>query len=93
MRKTNYKLETMTGINLNTASHIVYEIGDIHRFSNPNKLARFAGIAPVLFSSAGKGKEQRSSQGNRILNSILYFLSVQLVSSRGNKPRNPIFHE
>ncbi|EGO61777.1 transposase, partial [Acetonema longum] len=76
---TGYKLDTMPGINLNTASHIISEIGDINRFPTSDKLARFAGIAPVLFSSAGKGKEQRSRQGNRVLHGIFYFLAVQLV--------------
>lgn len=92
MPQTGYKLETMPGINLNTASHIVSEIGEINRFSNADKLARFAGVAPVHFSSAGKGKEKRSKQGSRLLNATLYFLAVQLVSVRGGKPRNPEFH-
>lgn len=91
--QTGYKLETMPGINLNTASHVISEIGDITRFSSADKLARFAGIAPVLFSSAGKGKEQRSKQGNRVLNAILYFLAVQMVSTRGQKQRNKDFYE
>jgi len=91
--QTGYKLESMPGINLNTASHIISEIGDINRFPNADKLARFAGIAPVLFSSAGKGKEQRSKQGNRVLNAILYFLAVQLVSARGGTPRNKQCYE
>jgi len=91
--QTGYKLDTMPGINVNTASHIVSEIGDISRFSNADKLARFAGVAPVLFSSAGKGKEKRSKQGSRTLNALLYFLAVQLISARGGKPRNPFFHE
>lgn len=90
--QTGYKLETMPGINLTTASRIISEIGDINRFPNADKLARFAGVAPVLFSSAGKGKEQRSKQGNRVLNAILYFLAVQLLSVRGGKPRNPQFY-
>jgi len=92
MPQTGYKLETMPGINLNTASHIVSEVGEINRFSNADKLARFAGVAPVHFSSAGKGKEKRSKQGSRLLNATLYFLAVQLVSVRGGKPRNPEFH-
>jgi len=91
--QTGYKLETMPGINLNTASRIISEIGDIHRFSNADKLARFAGVAPIHFSSAGKGKEQRSKQGNRILNATLYFLAVQLISVRGEKQRNPEFYK
>ncbi|EGO61857.1 transposase, partial [Acetonema longum] len=91
---TGYKLDTVPGINLNTASHIISEIGDINRFPNSDKLARFTGIAPVLFSSAGKGKEQRSRQGNRVLHGIFYFLAVQLVQvSKGGKPRHPVFHD
>jgi len=93
MAQTGYNLESMPGISLNTASHIVSEIGDINRFSNADKLARFAGVAPVSFSSAGKGKEQRSRQGNRVLNAILYFLAVQLIWSKGGRPRNPMFYE
>ena len=52
------------------AAGIISEIGNIERFSNSDKLARFSGVAPVNFSSAGKGKDQRSRQGNRVLNAI-----------------------
>jgi transposase len=92
---TGYKLDTMPGINLNTASHIISEIGDIERFPSSDKLARFCGTAPVLFSSAGKGKEQRSRQGNRRLNAILYFLAIQQVHihSITKKARNPVFRD
>lgn len=72
MKQLGFQLETMPGIDLVTASALVAEIGDIHRFSFPDKLARFAGIAPVKFSSGGKGKEQKSKQGNRTLHGIFY---------------------
>ncbi|WP_313182228.1 transposase [Lacrimispora sp.] len=49
---------------LTLASKLIAKIGDIQRFSNAEKLARFAGVEPVKFSSAGKGKEQSSRQGN-----------------------------
>ena len=62
---TGYKLNTMPGINLITAAGIISEIGNIERFPNTDKLAQFIGVAPVNFSSAGKGKDQRSRQGNR----------------------------
>jgi transposase len=68
LAKTDYKLESMDGINIVTAAELVAEIGDIWRFSNADKLPRFAGIAPVRFSSGGKGKDQASGQGNRVLN-------------------------
>jgi transposase len=91
---TGYKLETMPGINLITAARLASEIGDIGRFPNADKLARFSGIAPVWFKSAGNGKEQRSRQGNRVLHGVFYFLAVQLIQvSKGGKPRHPVFHE
>ncbi|OEF99134.1 IS110 family transposase [Vulcanibacillus modesticaldus] len=86
MDKLDYKLDTMPGIDLVTASALVAEIGDIRRFPNPDKLARFAGIAPVNFSSGGKGKDKKSKQGNRTLHGLFYFLAVQQVQiSKGSK--------
>ncbi|WP_349772581.1 transposase [Lacrimispora xylanisolvens] len=52
----------MPGIGTSIASKLIAEIGDIRRFPSTDKLARFAGVAPVKFSSAGKGKEQSSRQ-------------------------------
>jgi len=46
----------MLGVGIITAAQLLSEIGNINRFPNADKLARFAGIAPVLFSSAEKGK-------------------------------------
>jgi transposase len=93
--KLDYKLESLTGIATVTASQIIAEIGDINRFKNADKLARYAGIAPVNFSSAGKGKDKKSKQGNRTLNGVLYFLAMQQVQlTKGTKqPRNPILYE
>jgi transposase len=95
MKLFDCKLTTIQGVDTVTAAKLLAEIGDINRFSNADKLARFAGIAPVKFSSAGKGKEEKSKQGNRTLHGIFYFMAVQMVqTSRGsNIPRNPVFHE
>lgn len=88
-----YRLETMPGIDTVTACALVSQIGDISRFPSADKLARFAGIAPIKFSSAGKGKDQKSKQGNRELHGIFYFLAIQQVQvSKGSGiPRNPVF--
>ena len=67
----DYKLTTIPGVNIATASKLIAEIGDIRRFLNADKLARYAGIAPIKFSSAGKGKEESSRQGNRQLHGLL----------------------
>ncbi len=87
-------LMTMPGIDMITAAKILSEIGDINRFSNANKLAKFAGIAPVNFSSAGKGKDMCPKQGNRRLQAIFYFLAIQMIQiSINGTPRNRIFRE
>ncbi|MFA1808105.1 IS110 family transposase [Bacillus anthracis] len=90
----DYQLETMPGIELVTASALIAEIGDVRRFPNANKLARFVGIAPVYFGSGGKGKTHKSKQGNRALHALFYNLAVQQVQvAKGSKlPRNPVFH-
>ncbi len=96
LAQTDYKLESMDGISTVTAAELVAEVGDIRRFSNADKLARFAGIAPVRFSSGGKGKDQASGQGNRVLNAIFHNLAVQQIQvAKGDnkKQRNPVFYE
>lgn len=95
MKLFHCTLTTIQGVDTITAAKLLSEIGDINRFPNADKLARFAGIAPVKFSSAGKGKEEKSKQGNRTLHGIFYFMAVQMVqTSRGsNIPRNPVFYE
>ena len=87
-----FTLTTIQGVNITTAVKMLAEIGDINRFSNASKLAQFAGIAPLRLSSADKGVDKATKQGNRRLQAILYFLAVQMiqVSSKG-KPRNPAF--
>jgi len=49
-------------------------LGNIKRFPNANKLAKFVGIAPINFSSAGKGKNMTPKQGNRKLQAIFFYL-------------------
>lgn len=91
----DYKLETLTGVGTVTAAQLIAEIGDINRFKSAEKLAQYSGIAPVKHSSAGKGKDKKSKQGNRNLNGVLYFLAMQQIqiSKKSKMPRNPILYE
>lgn len=86
-------LNTIPGVSDTTIAKLLSEIGDIRRFPNANKLANFAGIAPVKFSSSGKGDDKPSKQGNRKLQGTIYFLAIQMIqlSSKG-LPRNPAFY-
>lgn len=86
-------LNTIPGVSDTTVAKLLSEIGDIRRFPNADKVANFAGIAPVNFSSAGKGDDKHSKQGNRRLQGTIYFLAIQMIqlSSKG-LPRNPAFY-
>lgn len=94
MKKLGFQLETMTGIDLVTAAELVAEIGDIHRFSSPDKLARFAGIAPITVGSGNKHRNYKSKQGNRELHDTIKALAIrQIAVTRTKKePRNPYFY-
>ncbi|KAF1083696.1 Transposase IS116/IS110/IS902 family protein [Sporotomaculum syntrophicum] len=80
LRYFDCKLTTIPGVSIATASKLIAEIGDIRRFPSADKLARYAGIAPIKFSSGGKGKEQSSKQGNRELHGLFYFLAFSMVT-------------
>nr|WP_246096434.1 transposase [Paenibacillus sinopodophylli] len=94
MKQLGFQLETMTGIDLVTAAELVAEIGDIYRFATADKLAMFAGIAPILRGSGNKVGYYKNKQGNRELHGIIKALAIrQIAVTRGKKePRNPYFH-
>lgn len=94
MKQLGFQLETMTGIDLVTAAELVAEIGDIHRFSTPDKLARFAGVAPIAVGSGNKHRHYKSKQGNRELHDTLKALAIRQIAVTRTKrePRNPYFY-
>lgn len=94
IQKLGMQLETMPGIDTVTASALIAEIGDIHRFTNSDKLARYSGIAPIKMGSGGKETMKKTKQGNRKLYDVFYNLAVQQVQvSKGSKiPRNSVFY-
>lgn len=89
------KLETMPGISFVTAAALIAEVGDINRFTSAAKLAKYAGIAPVQYSSGQSDLNFSNRRGDRNLNQILFFLAVSQCNDHGVKggPVNPIFAE
>lgn len=94
MKQLGFQLESMTGIDVVTAAQLVAEIGDIHRFSSSDKLARFAGIAPVTVGSGNKSRNYKSKQGNRELHDIIKSLAIRQIGVTRTKrePKNAFFH-
>lgn len=88
------KLETMPGINIVNAASLIAEIGDINRFASAAKLAKYAGVSPVTYSSGQSDLNFSNRRGDRNLHQILYLLAITLCNnnSRGGSP-NPIFAE
>jgi transposase len=89
------KLQSIRGINTIHAAALLAEIGDITNFKSPSKLARYAGIAPVTFSSGKTMLQFANERGNRRLNSIFFLIAVTLcnVTGRHQKLMNPIFYK
>lgn len=93
--KIGYKLHTLVGLSKVTAACMVAEIGNIKHFKNASQLARYAGIAPIEFSSGNSTKFVNNKYGNRRLNSMIYFQAVRNICPGKTKvtPPNAIFLE
>jgi transposase len=64
-------LQTIPGIGFIIALTLYAEICDIRRFSNPEKLAHYAGLVPRVRQSGGHTKYGRETTGNRWLKWVL----------------------
>ena len=63
MKFNDSVIMTIPGIGYINGGMILGEIGDIHRFSNPNKLLAFAGLDPSVYQSGNfQAKPTRMSQ-------------------------------
>ena len=91
----DYKLTSMKGLKTVIACKLIAEIGDIRRFDSPAKLARYAGVAPVTYSSGKSDLQFANERGNRELNQIFFGLAINLVKTAGlnNKVINHYFHQ
>ena len=83
MKFNNSVIITTPGISYINGRMILGEIGDIHRFSNLNKLLAFAGLDPSVYQSSNfQAKTTRmSKRGSR-------FLRYALVNAAWNVVRN-----
>jgi len=91
----DYPLTSMKGISTVMAARLISCIGDIKKFPTPGKLSRYAGVAPITYSSGKKDVRYSNQRGNRELNSLFYHLSVLVTMKAGrhNKIINPILYD
>jgi len=78
LAKFQTSLTTINGIGPTLAATFVAEIGDVNRFSSPDKLAAFAGIDPTVKQSGefNGTKCHMSKRGSPYLRRALYLASV-----------------
>lgn len=78
------RLVKIPGIGIFSALVILAEIGDIHRFDSPKKLASYSGLVPGIYQSAstrhGRGITR---QGSRYLRWILVEASQMIIRHPG----------
>jgi len=85
----------MRGIDTITAASLIAEIGDISRFANSAKLAKYSGIAPITYASGKSDVKFSNERGNRTLNAIFFRLAVRVTMTAGKNKKiiNPFFYD
>ena len=69
MKFNDSVIMTIPGIGYINGGMILGEIGNIHHFSNPNKLLAFADLAPTVYQSGNHTakRTRMSKRGSRVL--------------------------
>jgi transposase len=79
-------LSSMPGIGPRTGSRILAEIGDGSRFANGDKLASYAGLAPVTRQSGTSiNGESKSRRGNHRLKNAMFLAAFASLRSPDSK--------
>ena len=93
--KIGAKLHTYPCLDKITSAYILAEIGNVNRFLDSGKLAKYAGIAPIDKSSGNVDKSLKNEYGNRELNCYIYQLACRslLTGKNRDNPYNAVFYE
>ena len=83
MKFNNSVIMTIPGISYINGGMILGEIGNIHRFSNPNKLLAFAGLDPTVYQSGNytAKRTRMSKRGSRVLRYALVNAAHNVVKN------------
>ena len=83
MKFNDSVIMTIPGIGYINGGMILGEIGDIHRFSNPNKLLAYAGLGPSVYQSGNyqAKKTRMSKRGSKVLRYALVNAAHNVVKN------------
>ena len=87
--QNNSPILTIPGISHFSGTSILAELGDIHNFSNPKQIIKFAGVAPIHYESSQFNAEHTaiSKKGSRYLRKTLYQIILPVIRY------NPVFRD
>ena len=83
MKFNDSVIMTIPGIGYINGGMILGEVGDVHRFSNPNKLLAFAGLDPSVYQSGNfqARRTKMSKRGSRVLRYALINAAHNVVKN------------
>ena len=83
MKYNDSVIMTIPGIGYINGGMILGEIGDIHRFSSPNKLLAYAGLDPSVYQSGNfqAMKTRMSKRGSKVLRYALINAAHNVVKT------------
>ena len=83
MKFNDSVIMTIPGIGYINGGMILGEIGDIHRFSSPNKLLAYAGLDPSVYQSGNfqAKKTRMSKRGSKVLRYALVNAALNVVKN------------
>ena len=83
MKFNDSVINTIPGIGYINGGMILGEIGDIHRFSSPNKLLAYAGLDPSVYQSGNfqAKKTRMSKRGSKVLRYALVNAAHNVVKN------------
>lgn len=87
--QNNSPILTIPGISHFSGTSILAELGDIHNYSKPSQIIKFAGVAPLTYESSQFTAQHTAitKKGNKYLRKTLYQIITPVIQC------NPVFKE
>lgn len=87
--QNNSPILTIPGISHFSGTSILAELGDIHNYSKPSQIIKFAGVAPLTYESSQFTAQHTAitKKGNKYLRKTLYQIITPVIQY------NPVFKE
>ena len=87
VRASRTSVTDLYGVGPILAAALIGYTGDVHRFSNRDQFASYAGVAPIEHSSGGRVVHRLSRRGNRQLNHAIHIVAICQIRQKDSEGR------